>query len=985
MVSATGLIATAEVAMQAPAKADTPIWNQTVIGSQIGVPNSIAVGPSGQIFETQGNLVIKMDADGANQTVIGSGFDQPYGVAVDTSDHVFVVDSQHNQLVRMNSDGTNQTTIGSGFDQPFGVAVDTSGHVYVTDRFRVIKINSDGTNQTTIGIRFSSPWGVAIDADGHVFVADPGAQRIVRMDSDGTNQISIVLKDVRARGLALDATGHLCVIDGLHNRLIKMNTDGTNQTTISSNFSNSWNVAIDATGHFLVTDYGRRSIVKMDADGTNQTTTGPGFAGPMGVAVDNTGHVFLADAGNNQVMIMNADGSNPTSIGSGFSLPHGVAVDNTGNVYVADPNNKRIVSMNADGSNQKTIGSGFSNPSGVAVDTSGHIYVADFYSWGARRIVKMDADGTNQTTIGPAFSMPIAVAVDNSGHVYVASWESTSVTRMNADGSNPTAIGSGLSYPSGVAVDTFGHVFVADYSNNRVVEMDIDGSNQTPIGSGFSYPAGVAVDALGRIFVGDSGNNRIIRLVQASIPGAPTITSVTRGNGQATISWTDGSSNGSVIQSYSIYAYSGASLVATKTNCSGSPCAITGLTNGTSYTFKVSDTNGVGEGALSSASSAVTPAAVPSAPTNTSATRGNTQATIAWTDGSSNGSSITGRIIYVFSGASLVSTETDCLGSPCVVTGLTNGTSYTFKVSDTNEVGEGALSSASSAVTPAKVPGAPQNVTVVAAGGQATVSWTPPASNGGSPIFSYSVASGARTCSYTVSSPETDTCTITGLTNGSSYTFSVTATNGVGTGSASTGVSGTVLFPAPVLTSAVAAKNQITLTWTAPTVTDGKIVSFTGSASDGNGHSFYCSGAKTATKCTITGLTDLTTYTTSVKATENKGGTISALSNTISATPAEPLTLPYLHPVTLTSNPHTVTIIWGAASGGDGQTPHYAVKVFNPNGSTFSSTQTTGNTATASGLTKGTKYTYTITTSTEASVAGWIPAVTTKVVKFTAK
>ena len=471
----------------------------------------------------------------------------------------------------------------------------------------------------------------------------------------------------------------------------------------------------------------------------------------------------------------------------------------------------------------------------------------------------------------------------------------------------------------------------------------------------------------------------------ASVPDPPTITSATRGNAQATVAWTDGASNGSAITSQTIYVYSGASLVSTKTNCSGSPCTVTGLSNGTSYTFKVSDTNDVGEGAQSDPSSAVTPAAVPSAPAITSATRGNTQATIAWTDGSSNGSAISSQTIYIYSGGSLVSTKTNCSASPCTVTGLTNGTSYTFKVSDTNDVGEGALSSASSAVTPATYPGAPQNVTVVAAGGQAVVSWTPPTSNGGSSIISYSVSTGAHSCSYTISSPETDTCTITGLTNGSSYTFSVTATNGVGTGSTSTGGPATVLFPAPVLTSAVAGVHQVKLTWTAPMVTDGKIVIFTGSASDGHGHNFYCSGAKSATKCTITGLTDLMTYTTSVKATENKGGTISASSNTISATPAEPLTLPYLHPVTLTSNPHTVTIVWGSASGGDGQTPTYRLKVFNSDGSTFYSTQTTGNTATASGLTKGTKYTYTITTSTDASVAGWIPTVTTKAVKFTAK
>ena len=97
-------------------------------------------------------------------------------------------------------------------------------------------------------------------------------------------------------------------------------------------------------------------------------------------------------------------------------------------------------------------------------------------------------------------------------------------------------------------------------------------------------------------------------------------------------------------------------------------------------------------------------------------------------------------------------------------------------------------------------PGAPTAVTATAISGGATVSWTAPVSDGGSPITSYTVTASHRDNHHCTTSGAT-MCTVTGLTNGKPYEIKVQASNIKGKGHASTRVQVTPLLTASFLSA----------------------------------------------------------------------------------------------------------------------------------------------------------------------------------------
>ena len=121
-----------------------------------------------------------------------------------------------------------------------------------------------------------------------------------------------------------------------------------------------------------------------------------------------------------------------------------------------------------------------------------------------------------------------------------------------------------------------------------------------------------------------------------------------------------------------------------------------------------------------------------------------------------------------------------------------------------------------SCVNSVTVPGPPTNVSATAGNASATVNWSAPQNNGGSQILSYTVTSRPPGGSATSS---TTSAVVSNLVNGTSYTFTVTATNIAGTGQPSSSSNSVVPIGPPgamsTPTTTVGAAS-VTLSWTAP-------------------------------------------------------------------------------------------------------------------------------------------------------------------------
>lgn len=225
----------------------------------------------------------------------------------------------------------------------------------------------------------------------------------------------------------------------------------------------------------------------------------------------------------------------------------------------------------------------------------------------------------------------------------------------------------------------------------------VAGSTRLTVG-GLTNGRAYAFTVLAVTSVGDGAESAASNsVVPATVPAAPSGVRAVDADRSATVAWrAPASTGGAAILDFELLVSPGGRRL----RAAGSPAVVSGLTNGTPYTFTVRARNRVGLSRRSRASAAVTPAGLPRAPAGVIARAADGAATVSWQPADGNGAAVRDYIVTVAPGGRQVMASTSSSGAGVIIDGLSNGTAYQFTVAARNRVGTGAASSPSNAVTP---------------------------------------------------------------------------------------------------------------------------------------------------------------------------------------------------------------------------------------------------------------------------------------------
>jgi Fibronectin type III domain len=530
-------------------------------------------------------------------------------------------------------------------------------------------------------------------------------------------------------------------------------------------------------------------------------------------------------------------------------------------------------------------------------------------SIGGSAITGYDATCTGGTTAGTGHSTASPLTVNNmtNGGTYMCT-----VTASNNDGPGPPSAPTLSFVPAPVPdAPTIGTATLGDMSATVTFAANGAGGHPitsftttcTPVGGGTAVlaagPSPVAVTGLTNgtaytctVFATNADGDSFLSapsntFTPARAPDAPAVAATT-GNAFASVVITPGSNNGSAVTLYTVSCTGpsgnpGSVSAATAAN----PIVVTGLTNGILYSCTVIATNSIGPSQPGTSNSFTPTTTKPDPPTAVVVSPGPAPVATSWSvaftppanDGGDSGGIIRYTVSCISTDGGIPGTPTNGPSSPIVVTALTAGNTYKCTVTATNAVGQSDPSVASAAFSSPTAPRAPTAVVATPQSGGASVAFTPGVTGGSTVTYFATCASSDGGTNFGVFTGTASPITVLNLTNGKTYTCTVTAQNSTGSSPASDPspsfvVSAIPGAPGPPTIGTAAIDSQsATVSFTAGNPGSSPILSFTVTCSSTNG-GVTTSATDVTSPIFVFGLTNGRTYTCAALETNSAGASL---------------------------------------------------------------------------------------------------------------
>jgi streptogramin lyase len=813
LVACAGLLASLLVLL-APARAEAlPVGTATVMARGIRGPRGIAAGPDGNLWfaNTAADSIGRISPAGAVTIFSDPGLTGPSDITAGPDGNLWFTNSYADAVGRITPAGVITLFSHPSISAPQGIVAGPDGNLWFTNLSTIGRITPAGVVTSFTGTGVATPSDIAVGPDGNLWFTNSvyGAGSVGRITPAGVVSNFTGTGVSWPQGIAAGPDGALWFANTSNNSIGRITTAGvvSNFTGAGVDRPKGITPGPDGALWFTNSSLNPGTIGRITTAGAVSTYNGSGVNAPLGITAGPDGNLWFANESGNSIGRITPAGFVTDFVGNGVQAPTGITSGPDGNLWFTNTTYGAgaIGRITPAGVTSYFAGGGVKEPTSITGGPDGNLWFTNGGITSPGSIGRITTSGVVTIFTDASISGPTSIAAGSDGNLWFSSNASCggacptgSIGRITPTGTVTSFTGPDLKYPRALRAGPDGNLwFVVNGPSSPVIgRITTAGVVSTFSDPAIYFPVQLAAGPDGNVWFTNS-NNTIGRITPA---GAVTSFSAVGINiPRAIAAGPDG--NVWFSNAGSFMGPSTTNGTVGRITPAGAVTTFPG--NGLSYAYgMIAGPDGnVWVTSGNAAIVRVSVATTPSAPTAVIATPGNAQATVSWTaPASTGGAAVTGYTVTAAPGGASCTWTSGPLS--CVVPGLTNGSAYTVTVTATNSAGTGPASAPSAPVTPAGPPGAPTGVTAVPANAQVAVSWAAPASNNGAAITTYTVTSspGGKTCTW-ASGPLT--CTVTGLTNGQAYTFSVTASNSAGTGPASvassvvTPVSGSYFHPLP--------------------------------------------------------------------------------------------------------------------------------------------------------------------------------------------